>query len=45
VTVPPLLEASALACRFPNGTRAVEALDLVLEEGDLVGLIGPDGAG
>lgn len=40
-----LLEASGLACTFPSGTRAVDALDLVLESGDLVGLIGPDGAG
>lgn len=40
-----LLEASGLACTFPGGTRAVAGLDLVLESGDLVGLIGPDGAG
>lgn len=40
-----LLEASELACTFPTGTRAVAGLDLVLESGDLVGLIGPDGAG
>jgi len=40
-----LLETSGLACRYPNGTRAVEGLDLALDEGDLVGLIGPDGAG
>lgn len=39
-----LLEAEGLACRF--GTKeAVKGLDLVLAEGDLVGLIGPDGAG
>ncbi|BDU72430.1 ABC transporter ATP-binding protein [Mesoterricola silvestris] len=40
-----LLETTGLACRYPDGTRAVEGLDLALEEGDLVGLIGPDGAG
>lgn len=40
-----LLEASGLACTFPGGTRAVESLDLTLEPGELVGLIGPDGAG
>jgi len=45
VTVARLLEASHLACLFPGGTLAVQDLDLVLEEGDLVGLIGPDGAG
>lgn len=40
-----LLEAQGLACTYPNGTRAVAALDLALEAGELVGLIGPDGAG
>lgn len=40
-----LLEASGLACAFSGGARAVAGLDLVLEPGDLVGLIGPDGAG
>ena len=39
-----LLEAHALACRF--GTKAaVHSLELTLAEGELVGLIGPDGAG
>ncbi|MDP1832695.1 MAG: ABC transporter ATP-binding protein [Geothrix sp.] len=39
-----LLEARALACRF--GAKAtVQGLDLTLAEGELVGLIGPDGAG
>jgi len=40
-----LLEASGLACIFPGGTRAVDGLDLTLEPGEQVGLIGPDGAG
>ena len=40
-----LLDAAALACTYPNGNRAVEGLDLSLSEGELVGLIGPDGAG
>ncbi len=40
-----LLRAEALSCTYPNGTRAVVDLDLELNEGDLVGLIGPDGAG
>ncbi len=39
-----LLEAHALACRL-GATQAVEKLDLALAEGELVGLIGPDGAG
>ncbi len=43
-----LLEAKGLRCTFrgPKGaTEAVRSLDLTLEPGDLVGLIGPDGAG
>ena len=39
-----LLETAALACRF-GVKEAVQGLDLSLSEGDLVGLIGPDGAG
>ena len=39
-----LLEARDLACRF-GPKEAVKDLDLVLAEGELVGLIGPDGAG
>ncbi|MBP1772696.1 MAG: transporter related protein [Holophagaceae bacterium] len=39
-----LLEARGLACRF-GPKVAVEHLDLTLAEGELVGLIGPDGAG
>lgn len=39
-----LLEARNLACRF-GPKEAVKGLDLSLSEGDLVGLIGPDGAG
>ena len=40
-----LLELHHLACTYPDGTRAVQDLDLSLEAGGLVGLIGPDGAG
>jgi ABC-2 type transport system ATP-binding protein len=40
-----LLRAESLCCTFPNGTRAVQDFDFELNEGDLVGLIGPDGAG
>ena len=39
-----LLEARNLACRF-GSKEAVKGLELSLSEGDLVGLIGPDGAG
>lgn len=41
----PLLSAQGLACTYPNGTQAVRGLDFHLEPGELVGLIGPDGAG
>ncbi|HJV23354.1 MAG TPA: ABC transporter ATP-binding protein [Holophagaceae bacterium] len=40
----PLLEAQDLVCRF-GPKEAVKGLDLALHPGDLVGLIGPDGAG
>lgn len=40
-----LFSAQALACTYPNGTQAVRGLDFRLEPGELVGLIGPDGAG
>ena len=40
----PLLEARGLVCRF-GPKEAVKGLDLALHPGDLVGLIGPDGAG
>jgi ABC-2 type transport system ATP-binding protein len=39
-----LLRAKGLRCAF-GPREAVKALDLRLEAGDLVGLIGPDGAG
>lgn len=41
----PLFSAKGLACTYPNGTQAVRGLDFHLEPGELVGLIGPDGAG
>ncbi|MCM2250353.1 MAG: ABC transporter ATP-binding protein [Geothrix sp.] len=39
-----LIEARSLACRF-GPKEAVKGLDLSLAEGELVGLVGPDGAG
>ncbi|HEY3399906.1 MAG TPA: ABC transporter ATP-binding protein [Geothrix sp.] len=39
-----LLEARGLTCRF-GPKEAVKGLDLSLSEGELVGLVGPDGAG
>ena len=40
-----LLRAESLGCTFRGGTRAVEGLTLSIGEGELIGLIGPDGAG
>jgi branched-chain amino acid transport system ATP-binding protein len=39
-----VLETSGLSVRF-GGVRAVDEVDVVVEEGQLVGLIGPNGAG
>jgi len=40
----PILQLDKVTIRF-GGLTAVSALDLVVNEGDLVGLIGPNGAG
>lgn len=40
-----LLRAEGLGCSFPGGKAAVKELSLSLCSGELVGLIGPDGAG
>jgi branched-chain amino acid transport system ATP-binding protein len=40
----PILQLEKATIRF-GGLTAVNALDLVVDEGDLVGLIGPNGAG
>jgi ABC-type branched-subunit amino acid transport system ATPase component len=40
----PLIEAAGLTRRF-GGIVAVRALDLAVQEGELVGLIGPNGSG
>lgn len=39
------LEARGLSYRYPDGTPALEGIDLRLERGERVGLIGPNGAG
>ena len=38
------IEAKALTKSF-RGTRAVDGIDLLVDEGDIVGLLGPNGAG
>ena len=39
-----VLSTTGLSVRF-GGVRAVDEVDVVVEEGQLVGLIGPNGAG
>ena len=41
---PPLLEARALTMRF-GGVTALDALDLVVNEHEILGLLGPNGSG
>ena len=43
-STPPLIEAAGLAKHF-GGIFAVDHLDLAVHEGELVGLIGPNGSG
>jgi len=44
VTAPPLLATQGLVVRY-GSTTAVSGLDLEVCQGDVIGLIGPDGAG
>jgi len=39
------IELDGLSKVYPDGTRAVEALDLTIEDGELVVLVGPSGCG
>jgi ABC-2 type transport system ATP-binding protein len=41
----PVVEISGLAKRFRGGVRAIDGLDLVVEEGQVLGLAGPNGSG
>jgi ABC-2 type transport system ATP-binding protein len=40
-----VIETSALTKVYPTGVRAVESMDLQVEEGEIFGLLGPNGAG
>ncbi|MEY3020055.1 MAG: hypothetical protein RLZZ272_1039 [Actinomycetota bacterium] len=42
---PPPVVVRGLEKRYPDGTRAVDGLDLTVEAGQVVGLLGPNGAG
>lgn len=41
----PMIELSGVGKTYPDGTVAVEALDLTVERGELVCLVGPSGCG
>jgi ABC-2 type transport system ATP-binding protein len=41
----PAIELSGLTKSFPHGVRALDAIDLAIPRGSLVGLLGPNGSG
>ncbi len=41
----PMIELTGVGKTYPDGTVAVEALDLVIDRGELVCLVGPSGCG
>ena len=41
----PVLEALRAAKTYPDGTRALEGVDLAVREGEFASLIGPSGCG
>jgi oligopeptide/dipeptide ABC transporter ATP-binding protein len=41
----PVLEAAGLYKRFPNGVQAVNGVDLKVEQGEIVGIVGESGCG
>lgn len=40
-----IIETTALSKRYPNGTQAVESLNLRIRRGEVYGLLGPNGSG
>ncbi|MCW2766549.1 MAG: transporter related protein, partial [Nocardioides sp.] len=44
-TPTPMIRLSGVGKTYPDGTEAVQALDLEIERGELVCLVGPSGCG
>ena len=40
-----LIDLEGISFRYPNGNQVLEGLDLRLEEGDKIGLLGENGTG
>ena len=40
-----VIQTSKLSKRYPNGTLAVDSLDLTIRKGEVYGLLGPNGSG
>jgi putative ABC transport system ATP-binding protein len=45
VTPEPVLEIHGLVKRYPGGVEALRGVDLIVEEGDLLAVVGPSGSG
>jgi putative ABC transport system ATP-binding protein len=45
VTPAPLLEIHGLVKRYPGGVEALRGVDLIVEEGELLAVVGPSGSG
>ena len=41
----PVVEVLSVEKTYPNGTRALEPVDLTVEQGEFVTLLGPSGCG
>src|SRR6188472_2404323 len=44
-SVPHAIDVNDLVRQYPKGPRAVDGIDLYVEEGEIYGFLGPNGAG